>query len=257
LKGFRGAQPAFLPGLSDEETDLVTELERMDSPPASLGTLDSLVSASLIFLGPEDATAGRSMRLSSMRGEVMALDNQGNGTAAHLTRGGTSVLLQARSAFRLRGELMHLPRNTFSLRGEMMHCFISYRVATEGDAGNGMSGLLADKIRTLSMDRAQELQIPRQGNPVSSVLCLLPGTSLLLCEITMMTRLPLARVGDLAEKSQEARAVPEGGGQGLPGPRLLAGRPELGGGLRAGVSSHLHDLNPCTLHPERTLHPAP
>ncbi|KAJ1491967.1 hypothetical protein T484DRAFT_1772740, partial [Baffinella frigidus] len=51
----------------------------------------------------------------------------------------------------------------FSLRGELMHVFVSYRVATEGAAGNGMSILVAEKIRALSMDNRLELQIPRDG----------------------------------------------------------------------------------------------
>ncbi|KAJ1473991.1 hypothetical protein T484DRAFT_1912139, partial [Baffinella frigidus] len=33
----------------------------------------------------------------------------------------------------------------FSLRGELMHAFISYRVATEGPAGNKLSGRLAER----------------------------------------------------------------------------------------------------------------
>ena len=41
--------------------------------------------------------------------------------------------------------------------------FVSYRVTTEGEMGNGMSGLVAEKIRTLSMDTSLQLQIPRQG----------------------------------------------------------------------------------------------
>jgi hypothetical protein len=57
-------------------------------------------------------------------------------------------------------------RGSFSLRGEMMHVFLSYRVGTEGDGGNGsnLSGLLAEGIRALSMDNMKpELQIPQQG----------------------------------------------------------------------------------------------
>ena len=53
-------------------------------------------------------------------------------------------------------------RGTFSLRGELMHAFVSYRVATEGPAGNGLSGLLAQKIRVLSMQQ-EGLKIPRHG----------------------------------------------------------------------------------------------
>jgi len=39
---------------------------------------------------------------------------------------------------------------------------VSYRVATEGPTGNGLSGLLAQKIRSLSMHQ-EGLQIPRHG----------------------------------------------------------------------------------------------
>ena len=56
-------------------------------------------------------------------------------------------------------------RGTFSLRKELMHAFISsvsYRVATEGPVANGISGLLAQKIRSLSMHE-EGLKIPRHG----------------------------------------------------------------------------------------------
>jgi len=51
----------------------------------------------------------------------------------------------------------------FSLRQELMHCFISYRVNTEGPKGNGLSGLIANKIRALSLDAEQGLPVPRHG----------------------------------------------------------------------------------------------
>ena len=55
-------------------------------------------------------------------------------------------------------------RGQFSLNGELMHAFVSYRVATEGPDGdgNGLSGLLAQKIRSLSL-LEEGLQIPRNG----------------------------------------------------------------------------------------------
>jgi len=126
-------QPAFLPGSFVEEMDLDAELEGIGSAPAAHG-----------------ATSLR-RRTVSMRGAAMALDLHGNTTASP-TAGDTRV-----------PHIRMLPRSTFSLRGQLMHVFVSYRVATEGALGNGMSGLLAEKIRTLSMDRSQELQIPRQG----------------------------------------------------------------------------------------------
>jgi len=46
----------------------------------------------------------------------------------------------------------------FSLRGEMMHAFVS----TEGPEGTGLSGLVAQKIRSLSMHE-KALQLPQQG----------------------------------------------------------------------------------------------
>ena len=131
--GLATPQPACLPGSCVEEMDQATELERIDSPPAAHGAS---------FL------SGRTV---SERGAVMALDLHGNSTASPTT-GDTRV-----------PHVVRLPRSSFNLRGEMMHVFVSYRVTTEGALGNGMSGLLAEKIRTLSMDRSQEVQIPRQG----------------------------------------------------------------------------------------------
>jgi hypothetical protein len=58
-------------------------------------------------------------------------------------------------------KLLHV-RERFSLRGELMHAFVSYRVATEGPAGNGLSGLVAQKIRSLSRNE-ERLQLPRHG----------------------------------------------------------------------------------------------
>ncbi|KAJ1483871.1 hypothetical protein T484DRAFT_1798671, partial [Baffinella frigidus] len=55
-----------------------------------------------------------------------------------------------------------LARGTFTLRGELMHAFISYRVATEGPAGNGLSGLITRKIRSLSI-LEEGLRLPRHG----------------------------------------------------------------------------------------------
>ena len=131
--GMARPQAAFLPSSSVEETDLDTEMERMDSPPA--------------------ASLGRNS-LVSMRGAVLAPVSPANTTSgSHPTA--ESVL----------PTVAMLPRSMFSLRGELMHVFVSYRVTTEGGAGNGMSGLLAAKIRALSVDStsAQELRIPRHG----------------------------------------------------------------------------------------------
>ena len=129
-----GGPPSILPGSSD--TDLDPELERVDVlPGASLWRkpASELRRTSLGVLGP-------------------VLDLQGN-IVSHPATPGTGAV-QA---------LLKLPRKTFNLRGEMIHVFVSYRVTTEGEAGNGMSGLIVEKIRALSMDRTLQLQLPRHG----------------------------------------------------------------------------------------------
>ena len=130
--GLDTPRPGFLPGSSVEQMDQETELERIDSPPAAHGA----------------TSLGQAV---SMRGAAMALDLHGN-TPASPAAGDSGV-----------PHVVMLPRSTFNMRGELMHLFISYRVATEGAVGNGMSGLLAEKIRTLSMDRSLELPIPQHG----------------------------------------------------------------------------------------------
>jgi hypothetical protein len=100
----------------------------------------------------DQATELRTASAVSMRGAVMSLDPQGNATIVSHPATVDSGAVQS---------VLKLPRSTFSLRGEMMHVFVSYRVSTEGEAGNGMSGLLVEKIRALSMDRTQALP-PRQ-----------------------------------------------------------------------------------------------
>jgi len=129
-------QPAFLPGSPVEETDRETD---PDSPPTPAGSL------------------GRNI-LVSKRGSVLALSPPASNTSAsfkssHLITGDTSAVEVVTA----------LPQSRFSLRGELMHAFLSYRVNTEGPSGNNLSGLIAEKIRTLSMDGTQELQIPRHG----------------------------------------------------------------------------------------------
>ena len=59
-------------------------------------------------------------------------------------------------------------RTRFSLQGELMHAFICYRVASEGDAGNGLSARIYERIRELSLDTEQnKLQIPRPPPPIN------------------------------------------------------------------------------------------
>ncbi|KAJ1478342.1 hypothetical protein T484DRAFT_1817983, partial [Baffinella frigidus] len=96
----------------------------------------------------EESPPSRLRRRNTMRGAALAPDSSGNtAIVAHPTG----------------GDIQELPQNTFSLRGSLMHAFVSYRASTEGIEGNGMSGLLAEKIRALSMDSTQELKIPRHG----------------------------------------------------------------------------------------------
>ena len=52
-------------------------------------------------------------------------------------------------------------RDSFCMRGELMHAFITEGMGRDGN-GNGLSGLLAQKIRSLSMHE-KELQLPRHG----------------------------------------------------------------------------------------------
>ena len=140
-------QPAFLPGSSVEETDLYMErMQRMDSLPRLPKDLKYAGSLGRMRNGNNNA---------SMRSAVLGLDSPGNTTkVSHPTTGDHSA---AQAVAALTG--------TFGLRGELMHCFISYRVATEGEASeaSNFSGLLAAKIRALSMDTTHELQIPRHG----------------------------------------------------------------------------------------------
>ena len=53
-------------------------------------------------------------------------------------------------------------RGKFSMRGELIHVFLSYRFSAEGPGANGLSGLLAQRIRSLSMHE-RALQLPQHG----------------------------------------------------------------------------------------------
>ena len=114
--------------------------------------------------GPDDAWSrlvlpqpgpGSSVKTAlTIRGAVMALEPPTNGPSiSHPITGGTRDIPTS----------LVLPRGTFNLRGEMTHVFVSYRVSTEGGGGNGLSGLLAEKIRALSVDNTHDLHIPRCG----------------------------------------------------------------------------------------------
>ena len=124
--------PPFLPGSSFHESDLETYPDSPPTPVASLGPSSFI----------------------TMRGAVLALDPPGT-TVSHPSSFHGRVPSEVDA-------LTALPRSDFNLRGEMMHCFVSYRVASEGEFGNGISGLLAEKIRELSMHE-DALRIPQHG----------------------------------------------------------------------------------------------
>ena len=147
------------PGSSVDETDLDTEPEGTDSPRFGRMPESSLEHDVAMF----DV---------SMRSGVLALGLQGNRPiVSHPHRGhwrGTGSDLQSIVGSDDTGAvraMAKLRRSTFSLRGELMHVFLSYRVTSEGEAGNGLSGLLAEKVKWLSMDTSQKMQIPRHGAP--------------------------------------------------------------------------------------------
>ena len=123
--------PTVLSGSSFHESDLETDPDCPLSPVAS------------------------NQSFITMRGAVLALDPPGNATTVSHPSSFRRVPSEVDG-------LTTLPLGEFNLREELMHCFISYRVATEGDAGNGMSGLLAEKIRELSMHE-DGLRIPEHG----------------------------------------------------------------------------------------------
>ena len=113
-----------------EWADLAADLESLHSPPAA-------------SLGPT----------VPMRGAVLAPPRARDSRTTSST-GDTSVLPAATVQ-------LAAQTGTFSLRGELMHAFVSYRVETEGGWG-GMSSLLANKVRALSMGE-EELKIPQHG----------------------------------------------------------------------------------------------
>ena len=135
--------------------DLEADLESLHSPTAASRGGDVLaplnrnmsVRGAVLGLAPLNRTTSDSSRDSM-------LPSASRTTSASSPAAVDTSLVQAFTA---------LPRSTFNLRGQLMHGFVSYRVATEGALGNGMSSLLAAKIRELSMDREQALQIPQHG----------------------------------------------------------------------------------------------
>ena len=117
-------------------------IHRQDNAQPASG--QTYLEADLVRLNsPPTASLGRGV---SMRGAVLAAANRST------------------EGMRLLPDSAVLPRGTFSLRGALMHAFISYRVDTEGGtgSGNGVGGLLAESIRTLSMHK-EGLQIPQPG----------------------------------------------------------------------------------------------
>lgn len=78
----------------------------------------------------------------------------------HIPRQRDSAL-EIQAVERLPSQMVVGPRaKFFSLHGELIHAFVSYRVVTEGPAGNRLSGTIAQRIRALSLE---ELQLPRHG----------------------------------------------------------------------------------------------
>ena len=124
-------QPVFLPGTPVPET-------RADRPT------------------PRGALLDRD-NFVSMRGAVLNLEPPAHDFVS--MRG--AVLEPPAEAINIPASLVI--RGQFSLRGELMHAFVSYRVTTEGPAGNKLSGRLAEKIRALSTDSRHQLHIPRHG----------------------------------------------------------------------------------------------
>ncbi|KAJ1474812.1 hypothetical protein T484DRAFT_1830917 [Baffinella frigidus] len=138
VPGMQGA--ACLPGSSDQE-------ETMAASPSSEADLEEY-----LHDDPSQPAAlpGRSppFRVTSLRGAALAL------RVAHPSTGETRDDLS----------LAVLPlSDNFRLRGELIHVFVSYRVNTEGPSGNRLSGRISERIRALSMDSRQELQIPQHG----------------------------------------------------------------------------------------------
>ena len=123
--------------------------------PGFAGLLDfqTVVETPLLDLhGPRAAA-----NFESMRGAVLEVGRVPSCRIAHPTTGETGDTLSL---------TVHPLPDRFSLRGELMHVFVSYRVNTEGGGGNGLSGRISERIRALSMDGMQELQIPRHGRGI-------------------------------------------------------------------------------------------
>ena len=72
----------------------------------------------------------------SMRGAVMNLQRC------------NPRIIQSAPSYPSSGDATGRLRGKFSLRGELFHAFLSYRVAAEGPSGNGLSGRIAESIRS-------------------------------------------------------------------------------------------------------------
>ena len=127
------AAASFLPGSSDQ-------VETYVQPPA----LDP----------PSPHTASN---MVSMRGAVLEVGRVPSNGITHPTIEETGDISSS-----MAGTL----KGNFTLRGQLMHVFVSYRVETEGGAGNGLSGSIAERIRALSLDSRQELRIPQHGTGI-------------------------------------------------------------------------------------------
>ena len=165
----------FYPFEDPSEEDLELERAFSASPDLQIGNITELAllqlqqSARLELISPPPETArlhnaaaartalrGGHNNFVSMRGAVLALDPPVNRTSvSHPST--DSGALSAVTA------LPRMQRSTFTLRDELMHVFLSYRVCTEGGEGNGLAGKIAEKVRSLSTDNRQELQLPQHG----------------------------------------------------------------------------------------------
>ena len=143
------ATAAFFPGMS-------MEADQAGPPPPRLSRsrtdLPRLASADLAGFQRNSRTGRLAV---GHRGTVFRCPSSGDTTVHHLSTGDMGVMSAS--------DFPPLQRQFKLLRGELMHCFISYRVASEGPEGNRLSGSIAAKIRSLSLDIEQGLQIPHHG----------------------------------------------------------------------------------------------
>jgi len=186
-------EAVFHAGMSGEEAEAV--LEEYGSP--------NVPTPRAASPGGNNSTSSCRFRsrYDSLRCSVLEIGRAPSNPIAHPPVGDvgdrlSSAVQPLTGKFTMRGELMHvryslyhthtvshslsfclllslaLSRSLAHTHTYTLQVFLSYRVATEGPAGtaggpaggpNGLSGSIADRVRMLSMDGRQELQIPRHG----------------------------------------------------------------------------------------------